>query len=121
MMFKERRKFIRVAYFTGVKWKDITGYAKVLGFIPDGSRNISAGGIRMISSIRLKVGQELKLEFPLLGHQLVDIRGEVKWVSRVGKDEEDSSPAYNMGVEFLDIKDEDRDFIDKFVFQSRAG
>ena len=119
-MLKERRRFARAAYNAGLKWKDLAGSAKVLGLIPDSIRNISAGGLRMISSIGLKVGEELKLEFFLLGRQIRDVKGVVKWVACIGKGDEDSSPTYNMGIEFLDIKDEYRDFIDKFVFTSKA-
>ena len=75
----------------------------------------------MISSIRLEVGQELKLEFAVVSRQIRDIRGKVKWITRVGEDDDDSSPTYNLGIEFLEINEDDRDFIDKFVFRTRAG
>jgi c-di-GMP-binding flagellar brake protein YcgR len=115
-MFKERRRFQRLDYHTGVKWRNLTNVSKLMGEMPEDSKNIGAGGIRIISDVALKRGERLQLEFALPGQKRIAANGEVRWV--VPMRSEDKILAYHAGVEFLEIDDHDRNLIDTYVLTS---
>ena len=123
-MFKERRRFLRADYSTSVKWQSLTSSAKGSGFIPDVSKDISAGGIRLILYHLLGVDESIKLEFSIsssIGRRKIDLEAKVRWVDKMEVElEETKKTKYFAGLEFVNISEEDRDFINKFAFQMRT-
>ena len=115
-MSQERRRFVRVAYTTVVKWGKVASSSKSVSVIPDVSKDISAGGIRLLLSEILKVGDELELEFILPPYRVFNVRGTVRWANTIELiSDEGKVTMYYTGVEFSTISDEDKDFINQFV------
>ncbi len=78
---------------------------------------IGEGGIFVQSWVPKKVGDQLTLRLTLQDdEQSIDTVGEVKWVRPYDKSSEEP-PGY--GIAFLDLSDEDRKRIDKFLKQRK--
>jgi hypothetical protein len=119
--FEEKREFLRTEHTTKVKWKNLTTPSHGMGVLPDISKDISAGGLRLVTYKQLTAGDELNIEFTIPPYKIIEVRGLVKWVSKtemVGDDR--VIVKYHSGIEFLDISDEERDLINKFVVQLRT-
>ena len=115
-MFEERRKFVRMNYTTPVKWKNLATSAEGSSFIIDITKDISAGGVRMILNTVLKAGDELYIKFKLPPDKTFNLKGQVKWTKEIELvSEEGDSTIYYAGIEFLDMSDEERDSIDQIV------
>ena len=115
-MFEERRKFTRMNYTTSVKWKSFTASTEGTSLIIDISKDISAGGIRMILNKMLDVGDELYLKFRLPPHNFFNLKGQVKWTKKVElMSEKGEDIIYYVGIRFLDMNDEDIVAIDQIV------
>lgn len=82
-------------------------------FRSDYASNISGGGIFIQTTNPLPIGTilELQLAFPDIP-RLIKITGKVLWVREYGK-EEIAVPG--MGIQFLDLKREDKAFIQMLV------
>jgi c-di-GMP-binding flagellar brake protein YcgR len=84
--------------------------------LEDISKDISAGGIRLVSQEILKRNEELSLEFVLPPQRSFNLRGQVKGVQEIELiSDEGKVTMYYVEIEFLDINEEDRNFINKFV------
>jgi c-di-GMP-binding flagellar brake protein YcgR len=119
--FEEKRKFVRAEHITKVKWKNLTNPSQGMGVMPDISKDISGGGVRLVTYKKLTVGDELQMEFTIPPYKLIEVRGQVRWVietEMVGDDR--IIVKYNSGIEFLDMSDENRDLVNKFVVQLRT-
>jgi uncharacterized protein (TIGR02266 family) len=106
----ERRRSVRaVARIEVYEAKD-TRHTRVPLYI---SGNVSAGGIFLITQEPFKTGTNLKISFSLPGDpRVIDTFGSVIW-SRGLREASDRQPG--MGVQFSEIKKEDRDRIRDFV------
>lgn len=77
------------------------------------SANISVGGIQLISNYELQMEQIIRVEFVLEGKaEPVITFAEVRWCAK-----DINSNKYRTGIEFLVLKEEDKDFISKLVEQ----
>jgi c-di-GMP-binding flagellar brake protein YcgR len=75
------------------------------------SRDISASGARIHSSIFLPIDTLLKIDFKLKNlHQMITAMGKVKWIKVICEDE-----AYDAGVEFVHTPKEAIDTLAKYV------
>ena len=110
---EERRKFVRLNIDVEVKWEKISGAP--LDNI-NVTKNISGGGICLIVYEELRVGEELSLEIKLPTKELIAAKGKVLWISEFQIISEECKKRYDTGIEFLDICNEDREKIEKFVF-----
>jgi c-di-GMP-binding flagellar brake protein YcgR len=120
-MAQERRKYVRVKHSTKIKWTDLTTLSKGISVIPDLSKDISAGGIHLLLNKKIVCENELQLEFILPPLKSFILRGQVKWVREIELiADEKKTKLYHTGIEFLDITDEERDFIQKFVVRLRT-
>lgn len=111
----DKRKFARLNINVVVRWEKI---GKVRESIVDSSlsKNISAGGICLILyGEKVEVGDLLKLELQL-AKDVISAKGKVVWVSEFEIVGDIDKKKYDVGVEFVEINDEYREKIKKFVF-----
>jgi uncharacterized protein (TIGR02266 family) len=102
---KEKRKFER----TKVDAKSEVHYDEGMTFSK--STDMSNGGIFISTPEPLSEGSEVSLSLQIPGEESVDIKGVVRWV-REGDDDKVKS---GMGIEFVDISDNDLENIKKVV------
>ena len=115
---QERRKFLRADYSTEVRWQSHTSHVRGVSVIPDVTKDISAGGIRLVSKEKLNVGEELHLEWLMPPLGIISLPGQVRWVAEVESvGEQRNIVQYHAGIEFLHIDDEERDAINEFVMR----
>lgn len=111
MLKKEQRKFIRVP----VKFKVLMSDDDCEGFVYFSSRDLSAGGIFLVSDLLLEKGTAVRLEFMIPGHKNeVRVEGRIAWI----KDEAD--PRYphipsGMGVQFTKVNAAQAKIIEDYV------
>lgn len=91
----------------------LVAYQTVAGFVTDWAVNISRGGLFINTRSPLAVGSVVKLIVSLPGRQFpFDLSGRVV---RVQPYEAGSGQMPGMGVEFIDIDDERRAMLERFV------
>ena len=113
---EERRKFVRLNINVEINFTVITRPPHKQLTIPTKSKNIGAGGICLISEQELRTGELLKLEIRLPEDQpVVHAVGRVVWIKTFSVATE-KSMRFDMGIEFLEIAQEDRQRINKYVF-----
>jgi len=114
-MGKEKRKFLRVRIDFGLKYKIKDSHSPLIKAV---SVNISEGGIMMKIPKKLDIGTLLKLEITLPSpHVTISTLARVVYVLDNYWDE---YPPYRCGVEFLELKEKDREAIRKFVNEAIA-
>jgi len=92
-------------------------YRTVDGFITDWATNLSRGGMFINSRNPLPVGTTVRIILQLPGAPVpFDLRGRV---IRVQEFDNPTNQVPGMGVEFVDVTDELRDRIQRFVEQLR--
>jgi c-di-GMP-binding flagellar brake protein YcgR len=83
------------------------------------SKNISAGGICLILYERVEVGMSLLLEIRLPGvGEPIYAEGEIKWIKEFFISV-DNTTRYDAGIEFVNIKENARHIIERYVFELR--
>lgn len=116
---EERRKFQRLNWSVEVHWKKFETPSRPLPESATVSKDISAGGIRLILRGQVSPGDILELEIRLGGGKDIRTKARVVWVDTFtitgGKEES----AFEGGVEFIDMSDETRKLIESFVMESR--
>ena len=111
---KERRRHPRVNARLPLQYKDIQrpieAYSGTL------SRDVSEGGVRFLSNEFLSVFTRLLLEvsIPSLSRPVKAI-SKVAWIQKVPR-----SNQYNVGVQFMDMTEEDKKQLASFVTKSPA-
>ncbi len=115
-IFLERRKFKRVDKRITVSYKvvslpaEIDEIKKKLEKSVVESSNISVGGIQLIDDEDLASEQILRIEIKAENGETIITFAEVRWSAkdnRLGR--------YRTGIEFLVLKDEDKEIIEKLV------
>lgn len=111
----QRRRYVRIngeipIELKIVKWPDAPAPAPKLERSSIYEKNISGGGMLIVTKEALKRGTMLQIlmEFPA---GRVKVMGEVR---RVQKNEE--TEQYEVGVAFLDLNEKDRDKVVKYVY-----
>ena len=109
----ERRKFPRLNTSTDVEYivigKTLAGEKKTV------TKNISAGGICLIVYEKIETATVLDLRIYLRDiNATIEARGQVKWSSYFTM-APDSRPRYDIGIEFIEIKEPDRQQLSKYV------
>jgi len=112
---EERRKYPRLKFNVDVDYKIL----RENGFIATKveTKDIGAGGICIVSLEKFDVGNSLSLKFSLPGvNKPIKAIGRVAWVAEfsVGGDTP-SHTAYDTGIEFTEISDDDREKINEYV------
>ncbi len=119
-MGQEKRRFKRTDYNTNVKWRSLATPSQGMAVIPDITKDISAGGIRLALYERLETGTRLELELAIGGDKTIKAKGHVKWIDRIKMTSDDKTTVgYYVGIEFTDLSREDKAFIDRFVSRTK--
>lgn len=114
-MPEEKRKFLRVRADFGVQYKIKDSDSPPIKAV---SVNIGERGIMMKIPKKLDIGTILKLKITLpLPHVTISTLARVVYVLDNYWDE---YPPYRCGVEFLELKEKDREAIRKFVNETIA-
>lgn len=113
---EEKREFIRQDLNVKVDLKKIIETSIVLGEFSDVSKNISAGGLCLVVSEKLKIGDKLQIGMELPSKK-INAKGRVIWISELEINGRGYEEVYNLGVEFTEICDEDREEINKLVLE----
>ena len=101
-----RRKFPRASFPCLIKIMD---NEKPGEFLLTHTENISIGGASVIIRKALSLFEVVGLEIDLMdGEDLVACKAKVMWVVRRKAIEEHKPSFYDLGLEFLDIQDEQR-------------
>lgn len=87
----ENRKYPRVPYKNGIKFKA----EKAEVAFSEAAQDLSAGGIRLRSSVFIPVGETVSVGIQLQDKQVIEVIGKVVWV-RYNPYAEN----YQLGVEF---------------------
>ncbi|MFC1698686.1 flagellar brake protein [Candidatus Omnitrophota bacterium] len=111
---QERRNFPRLATTVDVEYTVLKNSSLGAESI---TKNISAGGICLIVYEKIEPGTFLSLRLYLADINLtVAAEGHVIWSSYFTMDA-DSRDRYDLGIEFTQIKEEDRQKLSKYVFK----
>ncbi|RLG13300.1 hypothetical protein DRN69_05815 [Candidatus Pacearchaeota archaeon] len=111
----EKRKFARLPIKILVRWKKLTSDKQWDSI--DVLRNISRGGICITTSCLLKKGEVIDLEIRLPTRETVKSQGKVNWVKEANLYDLSKNLEFETGIEFLDIKPEDRERLSKFILE----
>ncbi len=102
----ERRAFERVNLHASVTWSSETNFYK------DFTSDISTGGLFVATFKLIPVGTVIDLEFSMPGEdEPVKIKGVVRWIKDCSSGEHEQP---GMGIEFLNISEEDKVRIERF-------
>lgn len=113
---QERRRYMRLDVSVRVRWRRISEAANT-SFGSEGmTKNISAGGICLAFYETVEKGEMLALEIELPTGKVVRTTGRIAWTRAFDILGIENEKQYDVGIEFLNISDEDRDDIGKFVF-----
>ena len=111
---QERRKFQRLNALVDVVYNKISPAQKVEFSL---TRNISKGGICLIAYDELKVSDMLDLNIYLPEDKItVHVIGRVVWVKDFVICDIPKGKRFDVGIEFVQITEEDKKKIDKYVF-----
>jgi len=113
----ERRKFARLDIRALVKWEKITSEGNSTNDL-DTIRNVSRGGICITVSRKLQKGDTLSIQIKLPNQENLLTKGIVVWVKEADTSDIDKKPEFDIGVEFLDMNDKDREELNHFLFNS---
>ena len=111
---QERRRQPRVNARLPLQYKDIQRPIEI--YSGTLSRDVSQGGIRFISNEFLSIFTRLLLEVsvPSLSRPIKAI-SKVAWIQKIPR-----SSQYNVGVQFLDMTEEDKKQLASFIAKSPA-
>ena len=112
-LIEERRKFIRLNINVEIKYSLVNSSpAERVAQTKD----IGAGGICFLANEPLKKGDILEIKFLLPEvPPNVHAKGRVAWIKPFSV-ASDKNISYDTGIEFIDITDEDRKRINRYVF-----
>ncbi len=113
----ERRKYFRLKINVNLKWKKKDESKTESEEVNQGlTKDISGGGICLMTYKKLASGEKLDLEIALPTGRVIRSLGMVVWVSEIESPEASGQKRHDAGIEFLDISATDREEIKNFVF-----
>ena len=117
---RERRKFVRLPCDIEAEYIPLHGTHSVP--CSSAGRNISLGGVCLITFEQLRRDQviELKMTLPGLVRAVV-VKAKVAWSAPMGIRGARSDKAFDTGIQFVGISDEDKDILDRFIVSSAGG
>ena len=114
----EKRRFARLDIKALVKWEKITPDGNSTLNDLDTMRNVSRGGIRLTVSRKLQKGDMLSVSIKLPAQKNISVKGRVVWIKEINPSTLAKNPEFDIGVEFIDIKEKDREVLNHFLFNS---
>jgi c-di-GMP-binding flagellar brake protein YcgR len=114
MSGRERRRFPRLALNAEVEYA-VSKQEEAELFTTE-SRNISSVGVCIIVFERLEQGAILDLKFPLPQlNKFIITKGRVAWIRELTIRKKKVGMVYEAGIEFINIKDTDREKLEKYI------
>lgn len=116
MSRQERREFLRIDDIVPVSYKKLTKPLDPGDPYSASRRDISGGGIRLISEEELPKETILELKFQLpdvSSPTVITVLGEVVWVQKIV---EEGKTKYASGVAYVNIAESERKKIIQYVF-----
>jgi c-di-GMP-binding flagellar brake protein YcgR len=110
---QEKRKYPRLSVGHRVEWKKSVDPAKDAASKNDVTKNTSEGGICLFVYEKFELGDILDLAIELPLQKVIHAKGRVRWVKEVDA----AAKKYDIGFEFLEISDSDREEIKKVILQ----
>jgi c-di-GMP-binding flagellar brake protein YcgR len=110
-----KREFARLKLNVRVNWKKINDTSDFIGEFPDATRDISAGGFCLNMDERLQIGDQLQTRMELPSKKIIKAKAKVVWIREFEITGRGDKKTYDTGIEFTEIRDEDREEINKFV------
>lgn len=110
----EKRRFVRLDVRVNVEYEIVQApEAKFKSF----TKNLSQGGICLFLDSFLKKDTllDLKLHIPERSKPL-EATGKIVWIETFKIGDKDAKEHFEAGVEFVDISDDDKNMIAKYVF-----
>ena len=114
---QEKRGDSRVNEEDKVKVEVLSGENPTAGTPPINAltKDISPGGVRIISGVKLEAGTRVRLEIVLSGRRrLIKMTGVVRWARSVYEED-----LFEMGIEFVGLTPEDRLNLIEHVYKKR--
>lgn len=115
-MAEEKRRYARLNASVDVRWNKIVDPGEKAAYNETITKNISEGGICLLAYEKAEVGDILDLVFELPSQKVIRSKAQVRWVKEFKMGGEKAQQGYDIGLEFLDILNEDRKEIKNFVF-----
>ena len=115
---EERRRYVRLNSAVDIKYSTLE--EEPAEKLKTKTRNISAGGICIIADEKLETDSVLVLSVFLSAEQNpVIAKGRVAWIKpfEIGKE----GQHFDVGVEFIEIGQEDRKKIEQYVFSYKKN
>lgn len=112
----ERRKFVRLNFDVDVAWKKIPPLDSSNPH-RNSAKNISEGGICLITNEPVAVGDTLDLVIKLPAQNVINAQGKVVWASEFEVIGATREKKYDAGVEFIQIRENEQEEIKKFVLR----
>ena len=111
MTIVEKRKFPRLQLNVKVKYEVLKG--SPLRAEENLSKNVSAGGIRLMVSEKIDIGALLRLKLSLHGEvNFIIVKGTVVWTEEFSVNE---YKAYDCGIEFVDVSPLNQENISRYL------
>lgn len=117
---EDRRKYSRLNWSVEVRWKKCSDARDESLDNATISKDISAGGIRIIFRDEVRIGDKIDLEIKFGGGRDIRASGRVAWAEafKISGDKEEIG--YEAGIEFLDMPEDTRLFINSFIMKSKG-
>ena len=106
-----KRNFQRLDLCVGVKWRKLDD--STAHNITE-TKNISQGGICLKAYQEVSVGDILKMEIQLPGGKIIRPTAKIAWIGDFEAVGRKSQKRYNVGIQFIDLREIDREEIRKF-------
>lgn len=114
MVIAERRRFPRLSLNVEVEYKILEQIEPE--FVITETKNLSAGGIRIILLEKVNIGTLLELKFLIPDlNKILSAIGKVVWIEEFIVGDIKTGKAYDAGIEFINISKEDREKIKQYV------
>ena len=115
MAFIEKRSFPRLSCKVEVQCRAIS-LPEGIGSLRAQSKDISAGGIGLITCDKFNLGTALVLMFSLPDtKEPICAMGKVMWTEEANTGTPGLTKAYDTGIEFISIQPEDQEKIKQYV------
>lgn len=111
----QQRAFVRIEVMLPIRLEFIDAEEQENNVLNVITKDISGGGLRIVSKQPLKLGTRLKLRIELLDMGVVDAVGEIVRIEHPQAE----NPVYWVGIKFIHITEAHRSKIIKFIFKKQ--
>jgi c-di-GMP-binding flagellar brake protein YcgR len=114
-IFSEKRTYKRMSKNFAITYQIMSSTSEITEYSEEGKiadcLNLSTGGVGLITDENLSVGQIIEIKFVLEGKgRSITTCAEVRWAKH-----DDKINKYREGIEFLALKEEDKNLIKKII------